>query len=184
MKKKTNTAHAQHAVKNKAVKTDQRRDDPAPGDMITPNAAGIDGHREEMWVGVPADRAERNVVSFGADTGDLDAMAACLSTCRISSVALASTGVDWIPLDQVVEARGFTGCLTHARHLTSIAGRPKTDTSWMVSGFNACPAMGCYRRPFGPMRPSVSFGRFSDTAPRSCRRPVVPCSICRTPETR
>jgi transposase len=95
--------------------------------MINPNAAGIDVHSEEMWVCVPGDRTERNVRKFGAYTEDLYAIANFLSACEITSVAMESTGVYWIPLYQVLEARGFSVCLTNARHLKSIAGRPKTD---------------------------------------------------------
>jgi len=122
-----NTVQAQHSVKKQEEKTEQRRFDPMIFNMINPNAAGIDVHSEEMWVCVPADRAECNVVKFGAYTEDLYAIADFLSTCRITSVAMESTGVYWIPLYQVLEERGFTVCLTNARHVKNIAGRPKTD---------------------------------------------------------
>ena len=124
---KMNKIQAQQSVKKKEVKTEQRRFDPAIWDMINPNAAGIDVHSEQMWVCVPADRAELNVRQFGAYTEDLYAIADFLSDCRITSVAMESTGVYWIPLYQVLEERGFTVCLTNARHLKNIAGRPKTD---------------------------------------------------------
>jgi transposase len=95
--------------------------------MINPHAAGIDVASEEMWVCVPADRAEPNVRRFGAFTADLEAISDWLTACRITSVAMESTGVYWIPLYQVLEARGFEVCLTNARHLKNVAGRPKTD---------------------------------------------------------
>jgi transposase len=128
--KKTNTMNkiqAQQSVKKKTAKTAQHRYDPRIWEMINPDAAGIDVHSEEMWVCVPADRAEQNVRTFGAYTDDLYAIADFLMSCQITSVAMESTGVYWIPLYQVLEARGFRVCLTNARHLKSIAGRPKTD---------------------------------------------------------
>lgn len=130
MNKKTNMPkkpHPQPTVKKKAVTSESHRYDPAIWDMINPHAAGIDVHSEEMWVCVPADRTERTVRKFGAYTNDLYAIADFLRTCRITSVAMESTGVYWIPLYQILEERGFTVCLTNARHLKSIAGRPKTD---------------------------------------------------------
>lgn len=123
----TSTEPGTHVVKKKAVTTEPRRFDPAVWEMITPHAAGIDVHSEAMWVCVPVDRAERTVRTFGAYTEDLYALAEFLSTHQITSVAMESTGVYWIPLYQVLEARGFRVCLTNARHLKSIAGRPKTD---------------------------------------------------------
>ncbi len=95
--------------------------------MITPNAAGIDVASEEMWVCVPADRATPNIRTFGAFTADLEAMADWLRQCRITIVAMESTGVYWIPLYQVLVERHFEVCLTNARHLKNVAGRPKTD---------------------------------------------------------
>ncbi len=101
--------------------------DPDILQMINPHAAGIDVASEEMWVCVPADRAESNVRRFGAFTTDLEAIADWLRQCRITSVAMESTGVYWIPLYQVLVERGFEVCLTNARHLKNVAGRPKTD---------------------------------------------------------
>jgi transposase len=124
---KMNKAHARRIVKKKAAEADQCRFDPAMWAMLNPHAAGIDVHSEQMWVCVPADRAELNVRQFGAYTDDLYAIAEFLGRCGITSVAMESTGVYWIPLYQVLEARGFEVCLTNARHLKSIAGRPKTD---------------------------------------------------------
>ena len=98
--------------------------------MINPNAAGIDVASEEMWVCVPPDRAkekESNVRKFGAFTCDLHAIADWLSECGVTTVAMESTGIYWIPLYQVLETRGFTVCLVNARQMKNVSGRPKTD---------------------------------------------------------
>jgi hypothetical protein len=124
---KTNQAQAQGAVKKKDETMAPHHFDPAMVEMINPNAAGIDVASEEMWVCVPVHRAEQNVRKFGAFTDDLDAIADWLSTCGITSVAMESTGVYWIPLYQVLEFRGFEVCLTHSRHLKNVSGRPKTN---------------------------------------------------------
>ena len=101
--------------------------DPAVLEMLNPNAAGIDIASEDMWACVPAIRATQNVRKFGACTDDLYAIADWLSECGITSVAMESTGVYWIPLYQILEERGFDVCLTNARHLKNVSGRPKTD---------------------------------------------------------
>lgn len=96
-------------------------------EMINPNAAGIDVASEEMWVCVPQERAEANIRKFGAFTCDLYAIADWLAECGITSVAMESTGIYWIPLYQVLEERGFAVCLVNARQLKNVSGRPKTD---------------------------------------------------------
>ncbi len=99
-------------------------------DMINPNAAGIDVASEEMWVCVPPVRAkdkESNVRKFGAFTCDLHAIADWLAMCGVTTVAMESTGIYWIPLYQVLETRGFTVCLVNARQMKNVSGRPKTD---------------------------------------------------------
>jgi transposase len=99
-------------------------------EMINPHAAGIDVASEEMWVCVPHDRGEQpegNVRKFGAFTCDLYAIADWLAECHVTSVAMESTGVYWIPLYQVLEEREFEVCLVNARQMKNVSGRPKTD---------------------------------------------------------
>ena len=95
--------------------------------MLNPNAAGIDVSSEDLWVCVPANRATVNVRKFGVYTDQLYAIADWLTECGVTSIAMESTGVYWIPLYQVLEDRGFAVCLTNARHLKNVSGRPKTD---------------------------------------------------------
>jgi transposase len=124
---KTTRPQPQQSVNTKETLSQKRAFDPAILEMLNPNAAGIDVASEEMWVCVPANRAEQPVRRFKALTDDLDAMADWLSACGVTSVAMESTGVYWIPLYQVLEERGFEVCLTNARHLKHVSGRPKTD---------------------------------------------------------
>ena len=62
------------------------------------HAAGIDIGAEAHFVAVPPSDDPQPVRSFGACTADLEALAAWLATCGITTVALESTGVYWIPL--------------------------------------------------------------------------------------
>jgi transposase len=54
-----------------------------------------------------ASRSRRRLGAFKTFTGDLYRLADWLATCRITSVAMESTGVYWIPLFEILEARGF-----------------------------------------------------------------------------
>jgi transposase len=102
---------------------------PMPDNMliIHPHAAGIDVGAEEHWVCVPADRDAHPVQKFSAFTCDLHRLADWLTACRITTVVMESTGVYWIPLFQILEARGFEVALVNARHVKNVPGRPKTD---------------------------------------------------------
>lgn len=101
--------------------------------MMRPNAAGIDLHMDEMWVSVPADREAIPVQCFGMNTPDLNDCADWLTACGIETVAMESTGVYWIPLYEILEARGFEVYLVNARHAKNLPGRKKdeTDAQWL-----------------------------------------------------
>lgn len=90
------------------------------------NAAGIDVGSTEMYVAVPPDRDSQCVRQFATFTSDLLRLADWLKQCRITSVAMESTSVFWIPLFQILEERGFRVCLVNARHVKNVPGR-KTD---------------------------------------------------------
>jgi transposase len=96
--------------------------------VMRPDAAGIDIGATEIFVAVPADRAEENVRSFPTFTQDLYALADWLQQCGIRTVAMESTGVYWIPLFQILEEREFEVCLVNARHVKNVPGR-RTDVS-------------------------------------------------------
>ncbi|QLE45897.1 IS110 family transposase (plasmid) [Nostoc sp. C052] len=90
------------------------------------NAAGIDLGGGEHWVCVPADRTDKNVRRFGCFTPDLIAMVDWLIECRVDTVAMEATGVYWIPVFQILEAKGFEVKLVNAHHVKTVPGR-KTD---------------------------------------------------------
>src|ERR1700692_4913964 len=73
--------------------------------VLEHDAAGIDIGAEEIYVAVPPDRDEESVRMFSSFTCDLMALADWLQRCRIRTVAMESTGVYWIPLMQILEAR-------------------------------------------------------------------------------
>ena len=93
---------------------------------LEPNAAGIDIGAREIFVAVPPDREECPVRVFNTFTEDLHAMAGWLKACGVTTVAMESTGVYWIPLYDILEAHGIRPCLTNARHMKNVPGR-RTD---------------------------------------------------------
>jgi transposase len=95
-------------------------------EVVNSNAAGIDIGSEVHYVAVPPDRDPEPVRSFKCFTADLVELADWLEQCGIETVAMESTGVYWIPLYQVLAARGCEVVLVNARNVKNVPGR-KTD---------------------------------------------------------
>jgi transposase len=101
--------------------------------VINPNAAGLDIGSQEIWASVPANRDPQPVHKFGTYTPDLHALADWLQACGIETVAMESTGVYWIPIYEILEARGFKVYLVNARHLKHVPGHKSDwqDCQWI-----------------------------------------------------
>jgi transposase len=99
---------------------------PQPLQAINPNTAGIDIGAAEIYVAVPPDRDQQSVRCFASFTRDLYQLAAWLKQCHITSVAMESTGIYWIPLYEILQHQGIEVCLVNARHLKNVSGK-KTD---------------------------------------------------------
>jgi transposase len=93
---------------------------------INEAAAGIDIGATFHVVAVGEDRCARPVRSFPTFTSDLRALADWLSAAGIKTIAMESTGVYWIPVYEILEARGFEVLLVNARDAKNVPGR-KTD---------------------------------------------------------
>lgn len=100
---------------------------------INLNAAGIDIGSEHHMVAVPEGRAEVAVREFSTFTADLNALADWLQQCGVTTVAMESTGVYWIPLFELLERRGFEVKLVDARHVKNVTGRKSDilDCQWI-----------------------------------------------------
>ena len=95
--------------------------------VVHPDAAGIDVHSDMHMVCVPADRDADRVRQFGANTADLQEIVAWLKKCRVTTIALESTGVYWIALFELLESEGFQVSLIEPGQLSRCGARPKTD---------------------------------------------------------
>ena len=96
--------------------------------MVHPNAAAIDVGATLLMAAVRADRTPEPVRSFGTFTTDLHRLVDWFAECGVETVAMESTSVYWIPIYEMLEARGFTVFLVNARDAKHVPGR-KTDVS-------------------------------------------------------
>ena len=102
------------------------------------HAAGIDVHAAVHFVSVapedvpagfvnPDPQLPEGVRKFGTNTADLEAIAAWLKECGVTTAALEATGVYWIALYDLLASRGFDVILVDPRQTTHAPGRPKSD---------------------------------------------------------
>jgi len=106
-----------------------------PGlEIVNRNVAGIDVGNESHFVAVAPGRDAQPVQEFGSWTADLERMADWLKACGIETVVMQSTGVYWIALFDVLEARGFEICLANARHTKNLPGRKSDvqESQWLL----------------------------------------------------
>ena len=96
--------------------------------MMHPNAAAIDVGATIHMAAVRADRAPQPVRSFGTFTTDLHRLVDWFTECGVETVVMESTSVYWIPIFELLDARGFTVFLVNARDAKHVPGR-KTDVS-------------------------------------------------------
>jgi transposase len=107
--------------------------EPATMPVVHPHAAGLDIGSSEIWVAVPADSDPQAVRPFPTFTPDLYALADWLRVCGVQTVAMESTGVYWIPIYEILQARGFQTYLVNARHIKNVPGRKSDvkDCQWI-----------------------------------------------------
>jgi len=91
-------------------------------EVVHPHAAGIDIGSREHYVAAGAE-----VQTFGCATADLFEMGRWLKRCGVTTVAMESTGVYWVPVARILEDDfGIPVVLVDPRYVRSVPGR-KTD---------------------------------------------------------
>ena len=106
-----------------------------PGlEVMHPNAAGIDVGNSTHYVAVRPDRDAEPVRRFDCFTADLHRLADWLLQCGVTTVAMQSTGVYWIPLYEILDARGLEVYLVNARHTKNLPGRKSDvqESQWLL----------------------------------------------------
>ena len=129
---------------------------PSPGladalQSCHPHAAGLDIGEAEHWGAVPPGCASPPVRRVGTCTA---ALADWLSDGGVTTVAMESTGVYWMPLFALFEARGVQGLLLAPRHAKRVPGRPqpaRLDGQWLQR-------LHTYRLLAGALRPAAHVG--------------------------
>jgi transposase len=96
--------------------------------VVHRHAAGIDIGSTFHVVAVPEEADADPVRTFRSFTGDLRRLADWLAGIGITTIAMESTGVYWIPVFEILEERGFEVVLVNARDAKSVPGR-KTDVN-------------------------------------------------------
>jgi transposase len=96
--------------------------------IVHEHAAGIDIGSRFHVVAVPPDACDEPVQSFQAFTADLERMADWLVRVGVTTVAMESTGVYWVPVFEILEDRGIEVILANARDAKAVPGR-KTDVN-------------------------------------------------------
>lgn len=94
--------------------------------ITNPNAAGIDLGSETHFACVGKDRDKDNIRVFKCYTADIHKMAKWFKKCGVTTVAMESTGVEWVPVYDILEKEGLDVKLVNARHLKNVPGK-KTD---------------------------------------------------------
>jgi transposase len=109
-------------------RTPRRTSSKKPLSQIHPDAAGLDVGSTFHVVAVPPGRDDQPVRSFSSFTADLHKLADWLESVGITTVAMESTGVYWVPVFEILESRGLEVLLVNARHAKNVPGR-KTDVN-------------------------------------------------------
>lgn len=101
--------------------------------QINPHAAGIDIGSKSHFVAVRTSSGEINIKEFSAFTPDLYALAQHLKEHRVTTVAMESIGVYWLPLYEILEEKRFEVKLVNARHVKNVTGRKDDvkDCQWL-----------------------------------------------------
>jgi len=118
--------------------------------VIRRDVAGVDIGSTQHWVAAPQSEPDKpNVRVFNTTTGALEELIEWLTSLGVKSVAMESTSVYWIPLYELLEARGIEAVLVNARHLHSVPGR-KTDMrdcQWLQTLHSCGLLRGSFRPP-------------------------------------
>src|SRR5690606_31083210 len=94
--------------------------------MVNPGAAAVDIGSTMHMAAVNPDSDDMPVRAFGTFTQDLHDLAEWFECCGVTSVAMESTGVYWIPAFEILEQHGFEVILVNAPYAKNVPGR-KTD---------------------------------------------------------
>jgi hypothetical protein len=151
-----------------------------PGlEIVHRNVAGIDVGDESHFVSVDPQRGQPSVREFGSWTAALQEMAQWLKSCAVERVVMQTTGVYWVPLQDVLERAGFEVAVVNARATKNLPGRKSDvqESQWIRKLDMYGLLRSCFQVP-GRFVPSAPFGvcgaggwRMQDGRFSKCRKP-------------
>ncbi len=126
-----------------------RRSKPTGLPIINPRAGAIDIGSRFPVVAVPPDAADEPIQTFQAFTGELHRMAQWLKTTGVTTVAMESTGVYWVPVYEVLESAGIEVVVANARDARSGARSQERRQRRAVAAAPACLRLAAPELPSG-----------------------------------
>lgn len=116
--------------------------------VFNPHAAGIDIGDTMHCVAINDGNGGHEVKTTSAFTCDLHEIVDYLKSNGVTTAAIESTGVYWLPLYIMLEEAGIEPYLVNAKHVKNVTGRKKDDTDSMwIQKLHTC---GLLQKSFQP----------------------------------
>jgi transposase len=116
--------------------------------VFNPHAAGIDIGDTLHCVAINDGNGGHEVKTTSAFTCDLNEIVDYLKSNGITTAAMESTGVYWLPLYLMLEEAGIDAYLVNAKHVKNVTGRKRDDTdSIWIQKLHTC---GLLQKSFQP----------------------------------
>lgn len=116
--------------------------------VFNPHAAGIDIGDTIHCVAINDGNGGHEVKTTSAFTCDLQEIVDYVKINGVTTVAMESTGVYWLPLYIMLEEAGLDPYLVNAKHVKNVTGRKKDDTdSIWIQKLHTC---GLLQKSFQP----------------------------------
>lgn len=116
--------------------------------VFNPHAAGIDIGDTLHCVAINDGNGGHEVKTTSAFTCDLHEIVDYLKSNGVTTAAIESTGVYWLPLYIMLEEAGIEPYLVNAKHVKNVTGRKKDDTDSMwIQKLHTC---GLLQKSFQP----------------------------------
>lgn len=90
---------------------------------MNPRAAAIDIGATMHMAAINPDADDMPIRTFGTFNHNLHDLAHWFKSCGVTSVAVESTGVYWIPAYEILEQHGFEVILVNARYAKNVPGQ-------------------------------------------------------------
>jgi transposase len=102
-------------------------------EQVIERGCGIDVHKSLLVATVRGTGLKEETREYGAFTEDIESMSGWLKDCKITHIAMESTGVYWKPVFNILET-DFEIILVNARHIKNVPGHKtdKKDSRWIA----------------------------------------------------